>query len=110
MRFVRAGRCTAITAVVVTALFGFTSGVASGHYTKIFHGSDWAESDHSHLNVHDIECDGHGVVAEAYDRFGFFAVRDNTGCGGTGVHGDGTDIYLYRLCELSEGCTRWYST
>ncbi|MBB4966474.1 hypothetical protein [Saccharothrix violaceirubra] len=95
-----------VLAAVATTVVAMT-GTASAHTTTIYHGSDWASNDHSHLNVHDIECDNHGVWAEAYDNIGFFTVYDNTGCGGTGVHGDGVNIYLYRLCETGEGCTAW---
>lgn len=110
MRFIRNGLRAAAVVVAATTLSGLTMGVASAHTTTIYHGSDWATSDHSHLNVHDIECDNHGVWADAYDAYGYLQVYDDTGCGGTGKHGDGLNIYTYRLCETNEGCTAWRST
>jgi hypothetical protein len=107
MKFARTGRRMALIALLVIAFSGFATGAAQAHTTTIHHGSDYATNDHSHLNVYDVECDNHGVWAEAYDDIGFFVVYDNSGCGGNGVHGDGTNIYLYRLCETNEGCTAW---
>jgi hypothetical protein len=79
------------------------------HVATAYHGSDYATCDHSHLNAHDIECDNHGVYAEGYDDGGYMFVFDNTGCGGSSyAHGDGTNIWIFRVCENYEGCSDWY--
>lgn len=109
MKLLHKSRLFMLVAAAFSTFFLSMTGVASAHTTYLYHGSDWASNDHSHLNVHDIECDNHGVWAEAYDDFGPLVVYDNSGCGGTGVHGDGQNIYTYRLCETNERCTDWRS-
>lgn len=107
MRSVRNGLRVAAIGVSVIAASAFVTGTASAHTLYAYQGSDRAWSDHSHLRVEDRECDAHGVYAEGYDAYGYLFVEDTNGCSSGYSHADGLNIYQFRVCERSVGCSPW---
>ncbi len=103
----------AIATLMLTALVG----TAAAHERKAYHGYDYAlvTLNHVEIQVHDIECDGNGVYAEAYYyEYGLSKLMTiwDAGCRdwhpgyGKGQAREG--FYMFRVCENRVGCSYWH--
>jgi hypothetical protein len=119
--FKRTRLTVGILALLLPTLLAFwaESSPARAHETDpIWHGNDYAAviADHKVVEVCDNELDdGHYVYAELYFGLENTVRREadgpDPGCDiETFDFPSGAQAEEFRLCEVNNGCTKWYST